>query len=335
MNCAALPPTLVESELFGYRSGAFTGATRDKKGIFQEADGGTLFLDEIGDFDLSLQAKLLRVLQEREILRIGDTKPMPVNVRIVCATLKDLKTLTAAGKFREDLLYRLAEIELTLPPLRERREDIPLLVEHLAQKFFTEHGIRKKPVIDPGLMRLFLGYGWPGNVRELSNRVRVVCALSDKKNLTLADLPPGDREALQQKISSSPTYRHTDIQTYGQADTPWDFLIRELRTWREIETALVAKALIRTDFDVARAAKALDAGPATLYNKIRTEKIRERIPHFTALPFDLPAGIFLDEMKRQIFTTALRMTKNKTYRAAELLGVSPTMMYTWTREEKT
>lgn len=349
VNCAALPPTLVESELFGYRAGAFTGAARDKKGLFQEAEGGSLFLDEIGDFDLPLQAKLLRVLQEREVMRIGDTKPIPINIRILCATLKDLKTLTSTGNFREDLLYRIAEIELSLPPLRDRREDIPLLVEHFAQKFFTEHGIRRKPTIDPKLMRLFLGYGWPGNVRELSNRVRVACALSDKKRLQLSDLPPADRATLEvghprheqrvgagiHNLSPRTGSRLSESSAgAGMTTIPSEFLIRELKTWRQIETALMAKALIKTDFDIASASRSLGVGPATLYNKIRTEKIRERIAGLTALPFDLPTGVSLDEMKKKIFETSLRITKNKIYRAADLLGVSPTMMYVWTRKQK-
>ncbi len=169
VNCAALPKTLLESELFGYVEGAFTGAKKGgKKGFFQEADGGTLFLDEIGVMDLSVQASLLRVLQEQEITRVGDTKPLPIDVRVIAATNVSLEQMVAEGKFREDLYYRLNVIPIFIPPLRQRPEDLPKLCSHLLQKLNQDFG-RSVAGVDDEVMRRFSIYKWPGNVRELEN----------------------------------------------------------------------------------------------------------------------------------------------------------------------
>jgi len=169
VNCAALPKSLLESELFGYVEGAFTGARRGgRRGLFEQADGGTLFLDEIGVMDLSLQASLLRVLQEKEIVRVGDTKPIPVDVRIIAATNVSLEQLVTEGRFREDLYYRLNVIPIFIPPLRQRIEDLPALCEHLLRKLNQEYG-RSVTGIDPKVLEVFTSYRWPGNVRELEN----------------------------------------------------------------------------------------------------------------------------------------------------------------------
>lgn len=177
VNCAALPESLLESELFGYKRGAFTGADRDKSGLFEEADGGTFFLDEIGDMPLSVQAKVLRVLEEKEIVRLGETTPRKVDVRIISATNKDLKELMDNGSFRQDLYYRLSALSFRLPSLSDRKDDIPLLVEHFIQ------GSGKQISVE--VMRLLVGYDWPGNIRELENEVKkMILMAGDKDQIT-------------------------------------------------------------------------------------------------------------------------------------------------------
>ncbi|UCG60725.1 MAG: sigma 54-interacting transcriptional regulator [Candidatus Zixiibacteriota bacterium] len=179
VNCAALPETLLESELFGYQRGAFTGADRDKAGLFEEADGGTFFLDEIGDMPVNIQAKVLRVLEEKELVRLGETTPRQVDVRIISATNKDLRELMSSGQFRQDLYYRLSALTFRLPPLRERKEDIPLLIEH----FLRNTGKR----VAPELMKLLVGYDWPGNVRELENEIKKLVLLAGDGEIITTD----------------------------------------------------------------------------------------------------------------------------------------------------
>jgi DNA-binding NtrC family response regulator len=190
LSCAALPETLLESELFGYLKGAFTGADNDKPGRFETANGGTLFLDEIGDLPSPTQVKLLRVLQEREIERLGATRPTPIDVRLVTATNRDLGHAVEDGSFRLDLLYRLQVVELHLPPLRERREDVMPLAEHFLAKFAAENGRKLKQVSAEALESL-LEYSWPGNVRELENMMERAVVLSGREDevLNLSHLP--------------------------------------------------------------------------------------------------------------------------------------------------
>src|SRR5512147_1062459 len=189
LNCGALTETLLESELFGHVKGAFTGAQRDQKGLFDAADGGTIFLDEIGDIPLSTQVRLLRVLQEGEIKRVGSAESVRVDVRIIAATHRDLPKLVRAGKFREDLFYRLNVINIPLPPLRDRIEDVPLLAHHFLRRYADRLG-KKVRSVAPETIELLSGYRWPGNVRELENAIERAVVLCRADAITSGDLPP-------------------------------------------------------------------------------------------------------------------------------------------------
>ena len=189
LNCGALTETLLESELFGHVKGAFTGAQRDQKGLFDAADGGSIFLDEIGDIPLSTQVRLLRVLQEGDIKRVGSADSVKVDVRVIAATHRDLTKLVKSGRFREDLFYRLNVINIPLPPLRDRTEDIPLLAHHFLRRYSDRLGKRVK-ALAPEALELLCGYRWPGNVRELENAVERAVVLCRAETVTPADLPP-------------------------------------------------------------------------------------------------------------------------------------------------
>ncbi|MFZ7124741.1 MAG: sigma-54-dependent transcriptional regulator [Desulfobacterales bacterium] len=188
VNCGGIPETLLESELFGYTKGAFTGADRNKKGLFQEAEGGTLFLDEIGELPLALQVKLLRVLQESEVRPVGGSKAETVDVRVIAATSRDLAVEVKAGRFREDLFYRLNVLQIRLPPLRERYEDIPVLCRYFLERFKGRFG-KDIQGISPGAMSLLMEHKWPGNVRELENTIERAVVLADKRIILPENLP--------------------------------------------------------------------------------------------------------------------------------------------------
>ena len=189
INCSALPESALESELFGHKKGAFTGAVSDKTGLFQEASHGSLFLDEINSMSQQLQTKLLRVLQDRQIRRMGDSRPISINVRTIAASNEQLKLKSKTGGFREDLYYRLAVIPIEIPPLRERLEDVPLLVNYFLEKYASQTGTEKRE-IDATAMDRLIRYVWPGNVRELENAVERACALSESGRIRPQDLPP-------------------------------------------------------------------------------------------------------------------------------------------------
>jgi two-component system NtrC family response regulator len=188
VNCAALPESLLESELFGHMKGAYTGADRDKPGLLEEADGGTFFLDEIGEMPLAIQAKLLRVLEEKEVVRLGDTKPRKVDIRIIIASNRDLKAEMEQGQFRQDLFYRLCTLSFRVPALRERREDIPLLIDHFLAKHSPPHENEGPVRVEPVAFQWLVEYDWPGNVRELENEIRKLVLLSGAKRTITPDL---------------------------------------------------------------------------------------------------------------------------------------------------
>jgi len=252
INCGAIPETLLESELFGHAKGAFTDAHRSKKGLFEEADGGTILLDEVGELPLMLQVKLLRALQENEIRRVGDTKSLNVDVRIIAATVRDLEADVKEGRFRGDLFYRLNVLPLYVPPLRERPQDIPLLVDH----FIKRCSLRlQKPVpsVDKAAMDCFTGYRWPGNVRELENAVERAIVLCEKDRIRENDLPPAIRE------SAAPCI-----------DGPFDDSeISIKKSTRALEERLIRKALEQTGGNRSQAAKLLEISHRALLYKIK------------------------------------------------------------------
>jgi PAS domain S-box-containing protein len=190
VNCSALSENLLESELFGHVKGAYTGAVGDRAGRFQEAEGGTIFLDEIGDVSPVVQVKLLRVLQERVVERVGENRPIPVDVRVVSATNRDLEVLLATGRMREDFFYRVKVVSLTIPPLRDRREDIPLLITHLLEKIARREGLSGPPPVSGEALRLLMSHRWPGNVRELENALEHALVLSRGAAIRGSHLPP-------------------------------------------------------------------------------------------------------------------------------------------------
>jgi two-component system response regulator AtoC len=251
VNCGAIPENLLESELFGYVKGAFTDAHKNKRGLFEEAGAGTLFLDEIGSLPLNLQVKLLRVLQENEIRRVGDTRTVPVEARIIAANAKELEKLVAAGEFREDLLYRLNVMPIRLPPLRERPEDIPLLVEHFLHKFRESLRMEVESV-SPAAMRALTEYPWPGNVRELENTMERALVLTEGSQVKLEALP--DR------------VRNTDrgVQAFLGGE---DLSIK--RGTRALERMLIEKALRKTKGNRTRASEYLEISHRALLYKIK------------------------------------------------------------------
>jgi transcriptional regulator with PAS, ATPase and Fis domain len=260
INCSAIPRDLMESELFGYVKGAFTGATQNRAGRLEQAQGGTLFLDEIGDLDLSLQAKLLRVLQEREFSAVGSDQLRAVDVRFLAATNRDLKELVRAGKFREDLLYRLDVYNIAVPPLRARREDIPLL----AQVFLREVSVETdKPVtgITPAALEQLTRYAWPGNVRELRNTVERAVLSCRTGQIDVADLPP----ALRAAGDAAPAG--------GAAAEPR--AERNLDEWlAEVERRAILEALAQCNGVQAHAARRLGVSERSLWHRIKKLNIQ-------------------------------------------------------------
>ncbi len=259
VNCGTIPFDLLESELFGHVKGAFTGANASKQGLFEIADGGTLFLDEIGTLPLETQAKLLRVLQEREFRRVGGLDNVKVDVRILAASNTDLKEAVEKGEFREDLYYRLNVINVRIPPLRERKDDIPLLAEHFMQQFCEENRTGSL-TLEQGALRVLMEYDWPGNVRELENVIERAVVLAPPESSISEDLFP--REILQ---SSSLSFNDLDLGPNGAS-------LKELVL--EYERHLITTALKKTEGNQKQAAEMLRVNPTTLNEKLKRLNIK-------------------------------------------------------------
>jgi two-component system, NtrC family, nitrogen regulation response regulator NtrX len=249
VNCAAIPSELIESELFGHMKGSFTGAFADRAGKFEQADGGTLFLDEVGDMSLSAQAKVLRALQEGVVTRIGASKPVQVDVRVIAATNKNIEEEIAAGRFREDLYYRLNVVPITVPPLRERREDIPLLVEHFTAELTRQSGPPAKTFTDAGLTALRQGE-WAGNVRELRNAVERLLILAPGPAIDA-----GDVERLTRPPSDTAVGDLVSCETFEEFK-------------QEAEKAFLTRKLQENDWNVSETARKLAMPRSNLYKKI-------------------------------------------------------------------
>jgi DNA-binding NtrC family response regulator len=260
VDCGSLVPTLIESELFGYVKGAFTGANRSKDGLLVSAEGGTVFLDEIGELSLDLQAKLLRALQEKEVRPVGATNRVPIKARIVAATNRDLAAMVEKGTFRKDLFYRLNVVNLRLPSLRDRREDIPLLAAHFLDRISRERG-HKFELSDEAL-RTMMRYEWPGNVRELENSVERACALSSGSMLKLGDLPTQlQRQGLEAHQTSTASCA-AGIDGTGDGKP-------EVKTLADLERGAILSTIRTLKGDKLRAAKLLGIGKTTLYRKLK------------------------------------------------------------------
>jgi DNA-binding NtrC family response regulator len=253
VDCGSLVPTLMESELFGYEKGAFTGATKSKAGLFQAANGGTIFLDEIGELPLEMQAKLLRVLQEKEVRPVGSNENVSVEVRVIAATNRDLESAYRAGTFRKDLYFRLNVVTVHLPALRDRRSDIPMLVHHFLDRYAKGAPLQ----VTPAAMKSLLHYDWPGNVRELENCIARAITLGDSKTIDVGDLPPAIRAEQPDTISGS-------VQDAASLSTT---------ALAEMERMTILRVFEQANGDKALAGKMLGISRATLYRKLKRYNI--------------------------------------------------------------
>jgi len=253
INCGSIPETLIESELFGHAKGAFTDARSAKRGLFEEADGGTLLLDEVGELPLPVQPALLRVLQEGEVRRVGDSRSTRVDVRVLAATNRDLAAQVQAGRFREDLYYRLNVVQVRLPPLRERQDEIAALADRLLARHADRLGVASRR-LSPAALELLRRYRWPGNVRELENALERALVLSEDEEIAAEALP----EALQREADPDPLPSQLD---------PDDLSVK--RAQRVLEADLIRRALERTQGNRTRAAELLELSPRALLYKIR------------------------------------------------------------------
>jgi len=260
INCGAIPENLFEAELFGYEKGSFTGAVTTKPGRFEIAHGGTLFLDEVGELPKDMQVKILRVLQERKIDRVGGLRPIDVDVRVIAATNVDLVQAVADGVFREDLYYRLNVIPLHLPPLRERAEDVPLLVEHFLRRFNDRLGKGVKRVA-PDAMANLLEHGWPGNIRELENLMERVVLLVEGETIQLSDLPGLRRGPAP--VSAGDDLDDMDLKQYVRVHTA------------KLERARIIRVLEAEEGNVTRAARRLGISRKSLQTKMKEYGLRD------------------------------------------------------------
>jgi DNA-binding NtrC family response regulator len=256
VNCAAINENLLESELFGHEKGSFTGAHAEKKGLFEIADRGTLFLDEIAELDVGIQAKLLRALQERKIRRVGGTHEISVDVRVIAATNRDLRAMVSDGRFRDDLYYRINVLSIDVPPLRERREDIPVLIDYFLKKH-TRNTSRLITGLTPETKKLMIDYSWPGNVRQLESAIERALLLAENDKITLEDLPTEVR------------------QEVGPAAEGAFKLPAEGINFEDVERNLITQAMDQTDYNITKAAKLLGLTFRTLQYRLEKFGIRK------------------------------------------------------------
>jgi DNA-binding NtrC family response regulator len=254
VNCAAINENLLESELFGHEKGSFTGAVGEKKGLFEVADGGTLFLDEIGELDVSLQAKLLRALQERQIRRVGGTRELNIDVRVVAATNRDLLKMSQDGRFREDLYYRLNVLSIELPPLRERQSDIPILIDFFIRKHM-KNSSQKIKGLTPDARKALLVYSYPGNVRQLESAIERAILLAEGDMITLDDLPPEMQSDERAGVAVGAGDSNFKLPSNGV-------------NFEEVERNLILQAMDRTDYNITKAAKLLGLTFRTLQYRL-------------------------------------------------------------------
>ncbi|MBI4970478.1 MAG: sigma-54-dependent Fis family transcriptional regulator [Candidatus Omnitrophica bacterium] len=264
INCSAFSDTLLESELFGYMKGSFTGAMTEKKGLFEIADQGTFFLDEIGDMSPMLQVKLLRVLQEGTFLKIGGVKPIQVNIRLIVATNKDLKALVDAHAFREDLYYRINVVKIVLPPLRDRKEDIDLLVDDLLTRMAERHHEPKKQ-LDPEVVRFFQEYDWPGNIRELNNVVEHAAIMTRGELIHMKHMPT---ELLSARIKRPGSKIFTDFRKISLKEA-------KRMAAEEVEREMILDALAKSKWNKSEAARQLQISRVDLIRKIAKYQLQK------------------------------------------------------------
>ena len=277
VNCAALPETLLESELFGSERGAYTGAVARRIGKFEQAHGGTLFLDEIGDMSLPTQAKVLRVLQEQSFQRLGGNETIQVNVRVLCATNRNLEQGIAAGTFREDLYHRLNVVTIQVPPLRQRREDIPGLIDYFLARWARRLGVEKPPLA-ANAVELLANYSWPGNVRELEHLIEQLVIFTGGYTIQAADLPAVVRTGVQEASESAPsdndqwlTLIRGYLTAYGGSAAHEDLLDK-------VEKVLLSEALRQSQGNQTRAARLLGLSRPTLHAKMHKHGLRAGDP---------------------------------------------------------
>ncbi|MGH7503622.1 MAG: sigma-54 interaction domain-containing protein [Longimicrobiales bacterium] len=333
-NVAALPETLLESELFGHEKGAFTGAVGQRKGFFELANRGTLFLDEIAEIPISTQTKLLRVLEEREFMRLGGEVPITVDVRFIAATNQNLRHLVELGAFRRDLYYRLNVLSIHLPPLRERRDDIPLLIEHFIHSTAQEHD-RLQVRITPDAMQILIRYGWPGNVRELANLVESMVVLAPGTVIRPEDIPREIRESDGRTRVLPVHLPHTEIREVGASSPELEFVFRTLIQLRmDVED-------LRHRFDEYRErhpelahARSWDATlpPASiLHPPIEDVPLADDLHDDEEEDEDhvivYRAGMTLADLELAAITAALRDVKGNRRKAAEMLGMGERTLY--------
>jgi DNA-binding NtrC family response regulator len=319
VNCAALPDTLLESELFGHEKGAFTGAAERRLGRFELADGGTIFLDEIGEIPLSTQVKLLRVLESRTFFRVGGTQPIKVNVRVIAATNRALRDAVALGEFRDDLYYRLNVLNIYLPPLRERRGDIPLLVRRFIREFARTHERQFRGIMPEAMQRL-VSAPWPGNVRQLRNLIESMVVLAPGAEIRAADIPAdvleGAGSLLPMRLATAGPGAHW-AGGGGAAGQELEFILRNL-----VDLRLQLEELRRRIDSGPQRVQVIDLGHSAQVSDVLSE-----VEQNGEQPVLYRSGMTMAEVEKATIEAALREYKGNRRRAAEVLGIGERTLY--------